>query len=61
MAVWQAPSIVVVHLTRRTDMAEARQLLETALGPDQAARVHFLMDHRNNRQRYEQQELNALA
>ncbi len=61
MAVWQAPAIVVVHLTRRTDMAAARQLLEAALGAEQAARVHFLMDHRNNRQRYEQQELNALA
>ncbi|MEE9532792.1 MAG: hypothetical protein V3W06_00085, partial [Acidimicrobiia bacterium] len=54
---WQAEAIVLVHLSRRTNLLAARQLLTSAIGNEQSARIHFLMDHRSNRQRYEQQEV----
>lgn len=53
--IWEAQAVVLVHLSRRTNMQTARQVLESVVGPKQASRVHFLMDHRSNRLRYEQQ------
>jgi hypothetical protein len=32
-------------------------LLANTIGDDYAERIHFLMDHRTNRQRYERQEV----
>ncbi|MCH8005465.1 MAG: MBL fold metallo-hydrolase [Planctomycetes bacterium] len=61
LGVWQADAIILVHLSRRTNLAAARELLVSVLGEEQAQRVHFLMDHRENRQRYEQQELELTA
>ena len=58
---WKADAIVLVHLSRRTNMATARELLVETIGEDQAERVHFLMDHRQNRQRYEIQEVEVGA
>lgn len=55
LEVWQAEHIVLVHLSRRTHMSRSREQLERLVGPDQARRVLFLMDHRANRERYEQQ------
>ncbi|MHC4610484.1 MAG: MBL fold metallo-hydrolase, partial [Planctomycetota bacterium] len=57
LEVWQAEAVVMIHLSRRTNLLSARELLLSAIGREQAARVHFLMDHRANRQRYEQQEV----
>lgn len=51
--VWQAETIVLVHLTRRTHMMEAREYLAKHLGREQTSRLHFLMDHYTNRRRYE--------
>ena len=51
---WKAPAIVVVHVSRRTNMQYARERLAEAAGVH-ADRVHLLMDHRMNRQRYERQ------
>ncbi len=61
LGVWQADAVILVHLSRRTNLAAARELLVSVVGEDQAERVHFLMDHRENRQRYEQQELELIA
>lgn len=57
LRVWQAQAVVLVHLSRRTDLAEAREVLIRLAGEEQASRVHFLMDHRANRQRYERQHI----
>lgn len=57
VAVWQAEAIVLVHLSRRTNLLAAREHLRAALGDEHASRILFLMDHRTNRQRYERQEL----
>ena len=55
--VWQAQTVVLIHLSRRTNMLAAQDTLTSLLGCEKASRVHFLMDHRSNRQRYEQQQL----
>ncbi|MHC4416308.1 MAG: MBL fold metallo-hydrolase [Planctomycetota bacterium] len=59
--VWKADAVVLVHLSRRTNLAAARAHLTSVLGEDLSARLHFLMDHRANRQRYERQELAVTA
>ena len=51
----------VIHLSRRTNLFESRRQLEEMLGDELAARVHFLMDHRTNRDRYEAQLSEAAA
>ncbi len=56
-----ADLVVLVHLSRRTNLAYARKRLGEVVGAEQAERVVFLMDHRNNRHRYERQREEAEA
>ncbi|MCH2134697.1 MAG: MBL fold metallo-hydrolase [Phycisphaerales bacterium] len=58
---WEAESVVIIHTSRRTRIDQAREQARQVLGEEQMARVHFLMDHRQNRQRYEQQVADATA
>lgn len=51
----QAEAIVLVHMSRRTNMGEARREVDAALPTEQRSRVHVLMDARANRLRLEQQ------
>src|SRR5439155_11082607 len=53
--IWKAEAVVLIHLSRRTNMAVSREQLEKLVGEPQCERVHFLMDFRTNRQRYEGQ------
>jgi ribonuclease Z len=57
MKVWQAPAVILVHMSRRSDIAESRACINRVLGPELSQRIHILMDHRTNRQRYEQQKI----
>jgi len=59
--VWNADAVILVHLSRRTNLNAARELLIERIGQQASERVHFLMDHRRNRQRYEQQMAGASA
>jgi ribonuclease Z len=59
--VWQAEAVVIVHVSRRTNLMTSRQQLMTMLGEEKSSRVHFLMDFRTNRQRYERQTIEAQA
>ncbi len=52
---WEAKNIIILHVSRRTHLEQARTRLIEVLGEKQAERVHFLMDHRRNRQRYDRQ------
>ncbi len=61
LPVWQAEAVVLIHLSRRTNMNITRQHLLKLVGPEQASRVHFLMDYRTNRERYERQVAAAEA
>ncbi len=56
---WQAEAVVLGHLTRRTTMERAWEQLRKYVPEEHLSRVHFLMDHRNNRGRYEAQEQEA--
>ncbi len=55
MRVLECRSLVLVHFSRRTNLGQARRRIEDIVGPEKAQRVHFLMDHRTNRLRYEKQ------
>jgi hypothetical protein len=59
LEVWQAHTIVLMHVSRRTNLAEAREHIRRIARSAQPERVQFLMDHRTNRLRYEQQKLVA--
>lgn len=56
IALWKAEHVVVVHASRRTMLAFARQRLDEVAG-ERAGSVHMLMDFRTNRLRLEQQSL----
>jgi ribonuclease Z len=58
---WQAEAVILVHLSRRTNMATSREHLLKMVGEDAASRVHFLMDYRANKERYERQLAAAAA
>lgn len=55
LKVTECEHMVVVHLSRRTHLGQARKQLNQLAGKELASKVHFLMDHRSNRTRYEQQ------
>lgn len=57
--VWEAEHVVLVHVSRRTNLGLARRRLEEVCGEANAARVHFLMDHHINARRYEDQVAQA--
>lgn len=50
-----ASAIVLVHLSRRTQMTAVRQRVDESMPPRHRDRVFILMDNRANRARYEQQ------
>ena len=47
--------IVLIHVSRRTDMNYARKRIAEVAGPKHVERVLFLMDYKANRTRYEGQ------
>lgn len=53
--VLECQALVLIHVSRRTNLQYARKRLIESVGPQRAENVHFLMDHRNNRERYENQ------
>lgn len=55
LRVLECQNLVLIHVSRRTDMGEARRQLAQAVGEERAAKVLFLMDHRANRLRYDRQ------
>lgn len=54
-------ALVITHVSRRTHLSYARQRINDALEPEDAQRVFLLMDHRENKKRYEQQLADAFA
>ena len=53
--VLESDALVLIHLSRRTNMAASRKSLAEILGHEKMERVHILMDHRTNRERFERQ------
>lgn len=61
LRVLECQHLVLVHVSRRTDMQYARTRLAQIVGEQAAKKVLFLMDYRTNRARYEQQLMEAEA
>jgi ribonuclease Z len=59
LGVLECQHLVLVHISRRTNLAVARKRIMDLVGPEKAAKVHLLMDHRFNRERYERQVAEA--
>lgn len=55
----ECEKLVLVHLSRRSNIRAARKELSKALKPEQASKVEFLMDFRANRERYDAQAAEA--
>jgi len=53
--VLECETLVLIHVSRRTNLTLARKRLRELAGEEQASRVEFLMDFRANRARYERQ------
>jgi len=53
LRVVECEAMVLTHVSRRTHLPEAAQALRALAGEELTKKVHFLMDHRANRQRYD--------
>lgn len=59
LRVLECRHLVLIHVSRRTDLIFARRHLTQTAGEELASKVLFLMDHRAARLRYEQQLADA--
>lgn len=59
LRILECQHIVLIHVSRRTDMNYARKRIAEVAGPKHVERVLFLMDYRTNRARYESQLIAA--
>lgn len=55
LRVLECGSLVLVHVSRRTNLGAARRQLAQLVGHEKMRRVHLLMDHRTNKELYERQ------
>ncbi|MBC8203366.1 MAG: hypothetical protein H8E91_06005 [Planctomycetes bacterium] len=55
LTIWSAEDVVLVHMSRRTTIDQARAAIAEKISPSDQSRIHILMDHRTNRDRYEKQ------
>jgi ribonuclease Z len=56
LRVLECQHLVLIHLSRRTNLADARKAISAVAGRERVEKVQLLMDHRANRERYERQE-----
>ncbi len=59
LRVLECEHIILVHISRRTDLAYARQRVAQIAGEKAARKVLILMDYKFNKVRYEQQVIEA--
>ncbi len=55
LRVVECEAMVITHVSRRTHIPNATQTIQDLVGEALARKVFFLMDHRTNRMRYEEQ------
>ena len=60
LKVAQCEHMVICHVSRRTHLGQARKALIDVAGKELCEKVHFLMDHRTNRDRYDIQAEEAM-
>ena len=56
LTIWRAEHVVLIHMSRRTTIDQARDVIAKKVNPSDIPRIHILMDHRANKERYEKQE-----
>jgi len=61
LEVWKAEAVVLIHVSRRTNLSEAREAMRDLFGDEDASRIHLLMDFRANKMRYERQSIELRA
>lgn len=61
LRVLECEALILVHVSRRTDVAYAKKRIAEVSGEKLARKVHFLMDYKTNKARYEQQLMDAEA
>jgi len=61
LRVLECQAMVLIHVSRRTDVQYARKRIAEVASPKQADKVLFLMDYKHNRARYEAQLAEAEA
>jgi ribonuclease Z len=59
LRVAECQAMVIGHVSRRTNLAIAKTNLQKVLGREKAAKVHFLMDGKANKERFERQLMDA--
>ncbi len=59
LRVLECQHLVLVHVSRRTNLGFARKRLTDLVGPQMMQKVQFLMDYRVNKERYERQLADA--
>lgn len=57
LRVLECQHLVLIHLSRRTNLADARKAISAVAGKEKVEKIQLLMDHRSNRERYERQEV----
>ena len=57
LRVLECQHLVLIHLSRRTNLADARKAIAAVAGKEKVEKIQLLMDHRSNRERYERQEV----
>lgn len=55
----EGEKLVLIHLSRRSNILQARKHLQKRLKPEQMRKIEFLMDHKFNRDRYDRQAFEA--
>jgi ribonuclease Z len=55
LRVTECEAMVLIHVSRRTHIPFATDAIRALAGEELAQKIHFLMDHRTNRARYEAQ------
>ncbi|MCK6478070.1 MAG: MBL fold metallo-hydrolase [Phycisphaerales bacterium] len=55
LRVLECDALILIHVSRRTDLNYARKRFAQVCGSEKAQKVHFLMDFRSQRVRYEEQ------
>lgn len=59
LRVLRCQNLVLIHVSRRSNISFAHKRLREVVSRELAQRVHFLMDHRTNKMRYEDQVMEA--
>lgn len=59
LRVLECQYLVLTHVSRRTNLGLARKRMTELAGPQLMQKVHFLMDYRVNRERYDRQVAEA--